>query len=212
MESQTIEVEIKPVQISRIHFLIHPGYISDIDPEASESKKKWALGLLGNYTKMAECMREDELMVAFTHTSFNDLRRDILNDKAYAATLIVMKNLLGKRMIVVTAAGDDFFHKPGHMQKVINIIKKRNFAFSTEDVDTVAYGEYASDCVQDGAENLNRSAGFKKKTVIIPQLTDHAVTKSPISWYNEQFIKQKNTHIIFGTLDDTSQSIRVEDD
>lgn len=83
-----------------------------------------------------------------------------------------MKTVLGKRMVLVTNKFD-VFDSPEAFQKVLSIIKGRGYDFDN-DVDTVAYGETFGLCVPDGAENLNKNAGFAKKTVIIPELTDFA--------------------------------------
>lgn len=170
MDAGSIEVkENEPVKVNKIHFLIHPGYDSDRDIKddvASDDEL-----LLDKYLEQSKKLGSDELMLVFCHKTFKDLRQSVQTGDKLGKTLREMKTVLGKRMVLVTNRFD-VFDSPDAFQKVLSIVKGRGYDFDNN-VDSVAYGETFGLCVPDGAENLNRNAGFTKKTIIIPELTDY---------------------------------------
>lgn len=170
MDAGAIEVkENEPVKVNRIHFLIHPGY--DWDCDIRDGVMPADERLLDKYLEQSKKLGSDELMLVFCHKTFKDLRKSAQTGDKLGKTLREMKTVLQKRMVLVTDQFD-VFDSPEAFQKVLSIIKGRGYDFGN-DVDTVAYGETFGLCVPDGAENLNRNAGFVKKTVIIPELTDY---------------------------------------
>lgn len=171
MDAGSLEVkENEPTHVNKIHFLIHPGYDSDRDIKDDVTSDDGLL--LDKYLEQSRRLGNDELMLVFCHKTFKDLRKSVQTGDKLGQTLREMKTVLRKRMVLVT--NDlNLFDSPEAFQKVLSIIKGRGYDFG-KDVDTVAYGETFGLCVPDGAQNLNRSAGLTKKTVIIPELTDYS--------------------------------------
>ncbi len=171
MDGGSIEVkENEPVKVNKFHFLIHPGYDSDRDIKDDVTPDDELL--LDKYLEQSKKLGSDELMLVFCHKNFKELRKSFQNGDKLGQTLRDMKKVLGNRMVLVTNQFD-VFDSPEAFQKVLSIIKGRGYDFG-KDAETFAYGETFGLCVPDGAENLNRNAGFAKKTVIIPELTDFA--------------------------------------
>lgn len=167
------ESKFSPVSINRIHFLIHPGFITDprimlevSTPEEIDANKS----ILGKYLEYTKKMRNDELMFVFLHTSPQELRKDFIEGKDYTKTLNEMKEMLGKRLIALSNKLD-IFDKPDAIKTALDIAKRRGFNIDPSSVETIAYGETSLVCVPNGAENLNEAGGFVKKTTIIPELT-----------------------------------------
>lgn len=89
-------------KISKIHFLIHPGFIH------------CGNFLLNKYIAKAKELGGEEIMVAFSPSldMYNSRRRetetlkkDIKNERRYTKTLMQLKSILGNRLIVLTGYG-----------------------------------------------------------------------------------------------------------
>ncbi len=171
-----------PVRVSRINFLIHPGYLTDpdkVDLQAMDSftRVKYRL-LLGKYVEKAKGMRNDELLFVFTHATAEVLEEDINENKDYARTLLEMQKILGSRMLVIPH-DIDVTYSPRAINPVLEEAKRRGFKI-TKDVETNAFGETLGSCVPYITDNLNSRAGFTKKTIILPELTDIAINDPEI--------------------------------
>jgi hypothetical protein len=190
--------ERTPLRVDKLHFLIHPGFITDpavmemgVSPEGP--------ALLEKYVEQAQKLRENELMLVFPHTDFGELRSDLAEGKIYAKTLKKIKEILGRRMVLVSA-DFDVFESPRVFQRSLSIIKGRGYDF-TPDAETFAYGETLGLCVPDGAENLNKSGGFNKKTSIIPELTDGNNDEKVYAAVRARLKTDKSyPHVSFGNL------------
>lgn len=172
-QEPTIENKEKK-KISKIHFLIHPGYLSD---EKYESKYNQ---LLERYIEKAKDLKDDELMFAFPATNLiGELKNDIKENKLYMRTLKTLKDVLGDRLIVL-AEGFNFVYDIDEnvggpaFEKMKRITEARGFTFD-RDVFSEAYGEMLPYCVVDGAKNLSRAGKLRRKTVVKTELTDASV-------------------------------------
>ena len=178
------------ISVKRIHLLVHPGFLLDtaheIDPYID--KLKYAQ-LLDKYKDSAEKMGEDEIMVAFLHTSPDQFKRDLKENKQYATFIRKLKAILGNKFFVVS--GDfEIFHEENDIEKLLQIIKGRGFNLSDE-VESVAYGETAGACVEEGANTFNRTAKLKKRTAILLGLTDLSLDDEKIRKAVKTALSQK---------------------
>ena len=161
-------------KISKVHFLIHPGYLHYMGYGYNSEKYK---ALLPLYINQAKNLGDNELMFAFVHTSKPQLKRDIEAGALYTETLKEIKNILGDRLIVTT--GDtEIVHgvkkAKDALSKILRIAEARGYTFDAK-VLSEAYGEMLEACVQSGAENLNIAAGLKHKTKVRSELTDFSL-------------------------------------
>lgn len=179
------------MKISKLHFLVHPGFLSD--PNTLEKPTTWQKLIaeghdydsimaelrkweetLQIYVEQAKKLKEDELMFVFTHTTSEQLKEDLEEKKAYAVTLKAMKKILDKRLVVVS--GDfDIFNEAEALDVAKEVAAARGYVLD-EDVFTEAYGEILEQCVTEGAAAMNRKGGFRNKTVVRQKLTDLGLT------------------------------------
>lgn len=200
MENPSLETKEKK-KISKIHFLIHPGFDFIENPQLVGD-------LLLAFLKKAETLKEDELMFAFpwldkdkknirwgslkSDANEKTMVRTIENDmiklgyvEPYLKTLQVIKKILGKRLIVISdpensdPSSPDFY-KGGildpdathqYWNKMVRLANARGYYFDSS-VESEAYGEFCNKCVAIGAGNLNLAGKLNKKTIIVPELTE----------------------------------------
>lgn len=171
------ETSPRPItHIRKLHFLIHPGYIGDPDERdhndpVSDHDRELAGRLLSRYIELAKSLGKDEVMLIFTHSRAGDLRGSLRRQREYALGLRRIKEILGKKVVVVSN-NCDLFDGPEAAEAARTILTNRGFAFRPDDVESVAYGETLQECVIDGASNLNGQLSLKKATKILPDATD----------------------------------------
>jgi hypothetical protein len=184
-------------EISKIHFLIHPGYI--LESEFAKNNYFGMETLLEDYIKKAKKLKNNELMVIFAPSFKSDFIKDFKNKaenentpKKYVDTIrkIVeilsdptLNGVMGNRAIVLadTDLYDVYENKGARFlenrekiwDKLKNIIEKRGFVFS-EKVEAEAYGEYKSICVRDIARNMRFAANspITSQVAIKDELTE----------------------------------------
>lgn len=186
----------QPVNIHKIHFLIHPGFLSYEVPKMDGdvgSVNPYALrmdeynGLLDKYLTEAKTLKDDELMMAFAHTTRKQMVKDAKNEELYMVTLRELKNILGKRLIVLSG-NFDVVNEDGVFDVAKKIAHERGYYFDNT-VITEAYGEMLSICVERGADRMNRNAELQNKTLIRPSLTDTPVY-TPLEKLQEEMIEK----------------------
>lgn len=188
-QSANPEVE-KPIEVSKLHFLIHPGFLADPDtdlmgapvPESSQV-------LLDRYLEHAKGIPDDELVLVFLHATLSDLIRDFRNRKNYTQKISQMKKVLGKRMLTFSADFDVFGETEADDQadEIKQLAEKRGFRFN-ENVSSEAYGETLGVCVEEGASNLNKVLKLVRRTLIRPEFTDAAAS---VKFSSEDIKKHK---------------------
>ena len=169
MDGSVEHKETAPIKIDKIHFLIHPGFVNYVREEFRADTGP-SSALLEKYVDQSRKLGPNELMLVFPYTNSAEFRRDVIKGERYAKTLREMKRILGRRMVVVTWELD-IWNSPKELQKALELVSGRGYQFDN-DVDTYAYGETIGICVRAGAKNINRTAGFNKRTVVLAQLTD----------------------------------------
>ena len=161
-------------EITKIHFLVHPGYI--LESRYARNSYFGMETLLEDYIKKANSLGTDELMVIFApkfgEDFVHDFRKKLENKeipKKYVQAIREIDSVLsdsekkgvsGNRAIVL--ADTDVFRSIGARfqdnrekvwSKILSIIEKRGFVLS-KDVEAEAYGEYKDKCVSDVARNM----------------------------------------------------------
>jgi hypothetical protein len=169
------------IKISKLHFLIHPGFNTDphelkmFDYFQREREIFQNQFVLERYIGEAKKMEPDEIMIAFLHTKGEDLKSDLKENVLYAKTIKELKNILGGRLVVIS---DKFNvnNDPKAYEAAKKVMEARGYVFDG-DVYLKAYGECFGACVQRGSQNLRESGGFSKKVEIDRELTDGALNK-----------------------------------
>lgn len=153
-------------RVSKLHFLIHPGYSSNAE-------------LMRRYIVQAGELTQDEAMFIFSLThSQEGFRLALQKQESFAQTIAAIQGILGNRVIVVndgwvifnTELDSDGFKSTARAQGLLI-----DRAAASE-----AYGEMFGCCVTEGAQTLNRAFGLNRKTMVIPNLTDLAFSSYSI--------------------------------
>lgn len=164
-----------PIEVKKLHFLIHPGY--SIDPNVSNSVRDYDEPIyvdndkrfeedkyiFERYLDRATQLSDDELMIVFLHRSFPNFLLDFRENKEYTKQLSKLKEILGKRMIVTTHES----HEESLNQRLKKIAHYRGFNLS-ESVSSEAIGEFVDACVPVVAQDANIAFGLTNKTMINP--------------------------------------------
>ncbi|HAI74569.1 MAG TPA: hypothetical protein DCS28_00850 [Candidatus Moranbacteria bacterium] len=163
--------EMKEKKVVKIHFLIHPGYLSDVKFHgyitSNEELENYNL-LMDKYIEQAKKIGENELMVIFSHTEKDDFKKDLFT-KLYTKKIKEIKDILGNRSIVIFMDGYELDEKD--IENIKKIASARGYKFN-ENVLTEAYGEMLTNCVVNWAVGLNKAGKFINKTTIRSKLTD----------------------------------------
>jgi len=198
-ETPNMERKENPIKISKIHFLVHPGFSSDYRTDDALSSAKDVPEennkLLNRYIGQAENLKEkeDEIMVALTHASKSELKKDSKENFLYFKKLEEIRDILGRRLIVLSD-NFDIFEGEETMLAVKKLAKARGYVFD-ENVLSEAYGEALGACVDEAAQNLNLTGNLKHKTKIRPELSDtnvsggHIVPSKGFEIYKQQTLK-----------------------
>ncbi|MEW6036376.1 MAG: hypothetical protein AB1529_07220 [Candidatus Micrarchaeota archaeon] len=161
----------RPLRVRSIHILVHPGFSSDpafySEPDLVRNSRR----LFDRYHEKAGGMGHDELMVALTHSNRQFFRDDAKGGFGYADWLKELRDVLGKRLIVLC---DETAESPDAARMALRIARARGFSVSRW-VRTVAYGEMLGECVERAAEAFNRSAMLHRKTEIDVGSTDYGL-------------------------------------
>ncbi len=191
-EKQSIENKENLQEVSKIHFLVHPGYLSDERTKITEDDEATRhQGLFEKYLAEAKNLKNNELMVALTHTLKNQYKEDLEGNLFYFKKLQELKDILGKRLIVLSSDFDLFSGKEV-MQTIKDLAKKRGYVFD-ENVKSDAYGETLGACVDGIAQNLNTTGNFLNKTKIRSELTDaHNINTLELEELKKQIQEEHN--------------------
>lgn len=191
-EKQMFNNEKIPQKINKIYFLVHPGFLSDERTKITEDDETSIYHeLLDKYINEAKNLKDDEIMIALTHTLKNNYKSDIEFDMQYITNLQKLKNILGKRLIVLSS-DFDFFNDNEAMLAIKNLARQRGYTFG-ENVLSEAYGETLGACVDRIAQNLNETGNFVNKTKIRPELTDaHLLNNADLDNLKTQIQNEHN--------------------
>lgn len=173
---ERIKEEKEKVRISKICFLIHPGYSTDprnwkhySQESRSEGIKKYAF-LSEKYLEQARNFHDDELMFAFAHKKSADIKLDAKNEFDYVSLLRDLRRILGRRLIILSDE-IDVLNNADAFKIAKHIANCRGFDFDRQ-VFSEAFGETLVHCVSRGADKLNKGGRLDKKTDINSELTE----------------------------------------
>lgn len=183
--------EKEPTTINKIHFLVHPGWLSksgNVSKDRLNLAKDPAMqtlfeGYINKAKKLAP--NTDELMVTFAPADSVEFLNDFSADKnavpPYAEVILAIKEILGDRLIVL--ADNSEYSQNGAVvsknrdkfwKRIKDIAAKRGFKFSDE-LSGRAYGELMDQCVRRIAENMHQASGMSETKPILVEvsLTDY---------------------------------------
>lgn len=166
------ENESEKIKVSKIHFLIHPGFI-----EAIGRKDKDAEALsrdqLESYVAEARKLAANELIFAFTIDHRANITRHAKEHRAYIGYLRTLKSILGPRLILLTEDQDLFnADRAKAFTAAKRIAESRGFTFD-QNVFSEGYGETLGACVDDGSISLNKQGNLNNPTIIRTSLTNN---------------------------------------
>lgn len=172
--------ETEKTRITKLHFLIHPGF--DADPNHDLRKGKTADYKMpdqtqtesaeeskARYLAQAKQMGNQEIMIAFLHTDKAGTKKDLHSQQPYLDIIKELKATLSNRLVVLS---DDFdiaawSENKGALaakkafEEIKKILTARGFELDPE-TEAQSFGEYVNACVAVGTLNLNLSRPFKK--------------------------------------------------
>lgn len=171
----SIERVPEKVKVSKLHVLVHPGFLSYPDdfPEGqglSEDELENSRILLKKYVEVARQMGEDEFLVLVTVSDSVTLLEHIADEYEYAECIQEIERILGDRLVVITNELDfgdaNFF--PFVQSKMYNA----HYYFDSE-LEVHVYGETAEECVVECANNVYMNSNLRKQPKIRLLLTDY---------------------------------------
>jgi len=182
MVANNPEGQERMTKISKLSFLIHPGFQSSehgrvisnaqVVHSAHDTNKYDAQ--LDKYVAHARSLKSDEVMVAFTAQTKNDY---FMTGAPYMKALREIRDILGRRLIILSAGQQIMSDgQPQGFETLKKIARARGFVFD-KSITTEAFGEMLGGCVEDAANCLNTSGELRKKTKIIPELTNEDISK-----------------------------------
>lgn len=169
------------VKVTKLVFLIHPGFISDpavFDRPMTNDEQKHASVLLDKYIEAAQKLSPTDLVLVFTHNpkyprKFNwSIKDDLTNKKLYISKLHELKAILGPRMVILSDENSPIDKDAKISLKALKRIVEARGYVCDKKVPTEAWGETLGVCVDDGAYELNKAGKFKNKTEIRTELTN----------------------------------------
>ncbi len=173
-------------KVSKIHFLIHPGFMlreanSVDDAELSALMKFKEEDLFLNRVK------PDELVIAITHAEKGEIKESLREEnKLYLINLKKWKERLGRRLIILSNNfQENVFADPNLVEKLKRLVNARGFDFDSH-VATDAVGELEGACLPTIAGTLNLALDLKNPT----QITVHDERIQAI-WANDPNITFK---------------------
>ena len=168
--------ETEPLSVSTLHFLIHPGFATRAGVDSVDVK---SLQLLDRQAEVFERLGPDEVVIAILDENFAQLMDDVRAQEQYIQKLKAMKQVLGRRMIVMSDKTKSWPYISTNARaqetfttQIQGLLQVRNFVFDPASVQSFAYGLYAEACVLDGALFLRENLGLSLPTRLILELTD----------------------------------------
>lgn len=200
-------------QISKIHLLIHPGYLarleetiegfsfSELFPAGDYEQYRpeveaYLESLFERYREKSQHLNNDEVMVVILQGNFSELKQEIKGESTlpealqYRALIDELKANLGRRLVVVNET------RFGMQQGLRNSEKPMREIFThvqsvlhargytfDETVLTEAFGECINACVEERAHNFNREGNLQSPTEIQLDATDYDAPMK--DWMND---------------------------
>lgn len=173
------------MKVEAVHFLIHPGFCSEY--ELSPRSKEWGSEFLSKdnkssdtqylplreaYVDYARSLREEEILLVFSHLDLYQLTRTHQIGKSYVQFLKKLKRAAGSKLIFFSNECNPFSLTENWM--ILGKLRGLGLEI-TKEADSYALGETLRSCVADGARSLNITLGLVKPTVILPHLTEMGI-------------------------------------
>ncbi|OGE79444.1 MAG: hypothetical protein A2751_05430 [Candidatus Doudnabacteria bacterium RIFCSPHIGHO2_01_FULL_46_14] len=176
------ELHEQEKRISKVHFLVHPGWM--MKDNAFAAMHKGVNRLMNRYVEQAEAVKlnSNELMVAFAPAIDAEFVHDFREkEKPYTQTITKLKDILGDRLIVLADSDEEEDRYRGATfkenkekvwAKIKTIAENRGFHFD-EQLTAEAYGELIKACVRLIADNMHEASGMSEPVKLKANLTDY---------------------------------------
>jgi len=163
MKENSIE---KKKEVSRIHFLVHPGFMAK--EEGDRKINPTYAELLAKYPEKAKTLKEDEIMVVFAPAANRYFVGHVKNDsELFVECIKQIKSILGDRAVILSSQGETVKdYSEGIWDKIEKIVKARGFALS-KNLTAEAYGEYLTFCVSQVASHMHKISGMSEENPVI---------------------------------------------
>lgn len=181
MDIERLDSTIDPIEnltkITKIHLLVHPGFISCRDVDRGESFMEESLEerleskkLPGKYLRYAEQMGETEVMVVSLPFSFDphDAEFDYMFDEKKKNNKVLINHLreiLKDRLTLLRNRFRGDMEPERFFLRLKQVLARKGFYFD-EDVETEAYGEVLQNCVDGQARFFNEEGSLRSPTRI----------------------------------------------
>jgi hypothetical protein len=173
MKENTLEAK---KEISKLHFLVHPGYMAKVHRGGNDNKDYKEL--LKKYVEKAKKIAQGELMVIFAPAANQYFVEQVRKDsELYVACIKQIKSILGNRVIVLSSQSEIWEeNKDKIWKKIKNTAETRGFVFG-KGLTFDAYGEYMDYCVEAVSENMHAAAklGRANPVNVHVDLTDFSI-------------------------------------
>lgn len=179
-KSHRLESKEKPlIKVSRLRFLVHPGYIKDTIGQYNAGQLSRAEALPSEYKNIARGLAHDEVMIVLVHQMPPKFREDVGARKAYATTIEEFKKLAENKKQIIVLTGDtapfsgaDEEYDMKALEKVRSVARARGYDINKE-TSVEVFGEMRNECVQEAYNGITNAGFFEAAKVnIVGKLTD----------------------------------------
>jgi hypothetical protein len=153
-------------KVSKIHFLIHPGFMLR-EANSVDDATLPALNKLNEENLFLTKVKPDELVIAITHAEKGEIKESLHEgNKFYLINLKRWKKQLGRRLIVLSNNfQENVLVYPNLVETLKRLVNARGFDFDSN-VVTDAVGELEGVCLPTIAGNLNTALDLTNPTQI----------------------------------------------
>ena len=175
----SLEIPSEIIQLNKIFFLVHPGFLRDADTFMFSVENDLRLGreMSLKYLEQIKGLGDDECVLLFTHKQKGEFREDLKFDDEYATFIRKLKQKLGDRLVVFTETLRPQKWKR-FPEKLRAILKARGYEFSPQ-VQTFAFGEYMDACVPQYAQAANKAMQLAGKTGVLVEKSAYYPGENP---------------------------------
>ena len=165
------------IKITKMHVLVHPGYLEDVTGKETGNITK-GQALFEKYKKVAQNLPKNEIMVVLIHNRPERFRKDFKEGANYVKNIkLIQQETQPNQVIILTSntvpfSGADERSDDEALDKIKSIAQNRGYEINPE-TEVDVFGETHDECVQEAFMGIKNTGFFKTENIrIIKKLTD----------------------------------------